>query len=110
MKAIDELVQQIHKDWDGAVEERVKANTQDGWYYAEAKAVISKAHWGKAVEVQKELQDIERYLEEQVEAHKPDEDDIQNEFYRKLSLHIAPFLRIFLDLLQSLSTLHPDIN
>ena len=81
MKAIDELVQQIHKDWGDAVEERVKANTQDGWQYAEAKAVISKAHWGEAVEVQKQLQAIESYIEEQVEAHKPDEDDIQNEFW-----------------------------
>lgn len=28
-----------------------------------------------------ELQDLESYIEKQVEAHKPDEDDIQNEFW-----------------------------
>ena len=42
MKAIDKLAEEIHKDWDDAVEERTKADTQDGYYYAAGKVLVSK--------------------------------------------------------------------
>ena len=69
MKAIDELAEAIRKDWDDAVQERTKANTQDGYYYAEGKAQVSKTHWYKVVEVQKQIQGLEAYIEERIKAY-----------------------------------------
>lgn len=69
MKAIDELVEEMHKDWDDAVQERTQADTQDGYYYAYGKALISKTHWHKAVAIQKQIQDLESYIEERIKAY-----------------------------------------
>ena len=69
MKAIDELVEEIHKDWDDAVQERTRADTQDGYYYAYGKEQVSKTHWHKAVEIQKQIQDLEAYIEERIKAY-----------------------------------------
>ena len=69
MKAIDKLAEEIHKDWDDAVEERTKADTQDGYYYAAGKVLVSKTHWYKVVEVQKQIQGLEAYIEERIKAY-----------------------------------------
>ena len=69
MKAVDELAEAIRKDWDDAVQERTKADTQDGYYYAEGKARVSKTHWHKVVEVQKQIQDLEAHIEERIKAY-----------------------------------------
>ena len=69
MKAIDELVEEIHKGWDDAVEERKRADTQDGYYYAAGKVLVSKTHWYKVVEVQKQIQDLEAHIKERIKAY-----------------------------------------